>query len=342
MNTSDNLNAYLAAIVESSHDAIITKNLDSIIQTWNNSAERLFGYSAEEAVGRPITMLIPEDRQHEEIDIIARLRCGERIEHFETLRLRKGGTLIPISLTISPVRDREGQVVGASKIARDVTERKEAEERQRLLLGEMRHRVGNSFAVAGSLLSVSARQVETAAELAELMQQRLVALSKVHSLALDDPMGANRGRPLLTDLVSKIIEAFTSDQICTLDVDDIRIASEAVTPIALVFYELCTNATKYGAFSKSDGSIAITTKREGDRLTIQWQECCHVDSANVTREGFGTRLCQRVIGAALGGNITQDFSSSGMTALIDVDLNMLTQESTAFAIRSVNADCDIA
>jgi PAS domain S-box-containing protein len=123
----------LAAIVDSSEDAIISKTLDSIIQSWNAAAERVFGYTAEEAVGRPITMLFPADRLDEEDRIIARIRAGERVEHFDTVRLRKDGTAIPISLTISPIRDREGRIIGASKIARDITERKRAEERLRLL-----------------------------------------------------------------------------------------------------------------------------------------------------------------------------------------------------------------
>ncbi|HLH12334.1 MAG TPA: PAS domain S-box protein [Methylovirgula sp.] len=118
---------HLAAIVESSHDAIVSKNLDGIIQTWNHGAERLFGYSAEEAVGKSITLVIPPDRLDEEPEILARIRRGERVDHFETIRRRKDGTLIDISLTISPVRDQQGRIVGASKIARDITDRKEAE-----------------------------------------------------------------------------------------------------------------------------------------------------------------------------------------------------------------------
>ena len=114
----------LSAIVDSSDDAIISKSLDGIITSWNKSAERLFGYLAEEAVGQPSTMLIPTDRLEEEPQIISRLKRGERVDHFETIRRRKDGRLIDISLTISPVRDVSGNIVGASKIARDITENK--------------------------------------------------------------------------------------------------------------------------------------------------------------------------------------------------------------------------
>ncbi len=121
----------LVAIVESSHDAIISKDLDGVITTWNTGAEHLFGYRAEEVIGQPVTILFPPDRLHEESDILARIRGGELVDHFETVRRRKDGTLVDISLTISPVRDSRGRIVGASKIARDITERKEAEAKLR-------------------------------------------------------------------------------------------------------------------------------------------------------------------------------------------------------------------
>ena len=119
--------ATLAAIVESSDDAIISKSLDGVITSWNQSAERMFGYTASEAVGQPITMLIPPDRLDEEAKILEQLKRGERVDHFETIRVRKDGSLLDISLTISPVKDADGRIVGASKVARDITERKQVE-----------------------------------------------------------------------------------------------------------------------------------------------------------------------------------------------------------------------
>jgi PAS domain S-box-containing protein len=124
---ADKATGLLASIVDSSEDAIISKTLEGIITSWNAGAERLFGYTAKEAIGKPITMLIPVDRHDEEISILARLRQGEKIEHFDTVRLRKDGTAFEISLSISPVRDAAGKIIGASKIARDVTGRKRVE-----------------------------------------------------------------------------------------------------------------------------------------------------------------------------------------------------------------------
>jgi PAS domain S-box-containing protein len=122
---------HYAAIVESSEDSIISKDLNGIIQTWNQGAERLFGYRAEEVIGHPVTILIPPERLDEEPEILSRIRSGEKVDHYETVRRRKDGSLIDISLTVSPVRDAHGRIVGASKISRDITERKQAEARLR-------------------------------------------------------------------------------------------------------------------------------------------------------------------------------------------------------------------
>jgi PAS domain S-box-containing protein len=117
----------LAAIVDSSDDAIISKNLDGVITSWNAAAQRIFGFTAKEAIGQPVTIIIPPDRRHEETQILTRLRAGERIDHFETVRMTKAGERLYVSLTTSPVRDSQGKVIGASKVARDISDRKLAE-----------------------------------------------------------------------------------------------------------------------------------------------------------------------------------------------------------------------
>lgn len=116
----------LAAIVESSDDAIVSKGLDGIITSWNRAAERIFGYAASEAIGQHITLIIPPDRKMEEDQILARIARGERIDHFQTVRRRKDGTQFDVSVTISPVRDSFGRIIGASKVARDITAQKRA------------------------------------------------------------------------------------------------------------------------------------------------------------------------------------------------------------------------
>ena len=130
----------LAAIVASSDDAIIGKDLNSIITSWNVGAEHIFGYTADEMIGTSIMRLIPSDRQEEEMEILSRIRRGERFDHFETIRLAKDGRQLNVSITVSPIKDSAGHVVGASKVARDITERKKAEEALKKAIEEARRR----------------------------------------------------------------------------------------------------------------------------------------------------------------------------------------------------------
>ena len=174
----------LAAIVEFSADAIIGKDLNGVITSWNRGAERLFGYAAEQIIGKPVTTLIPVGRRDEEPAILARLRRGEEIDHYETVRQRKDGSLVDISLTVSPIKDAHGRIIGASKIARSISERRRAEEQQQMLIREMNYRVKNLFAVSSSVVSLSARSAKTPQELATVVADRLAALARAHALTL--------------------------------------------------------------------------------------------------------------------------------------------------------------
>src|SRR5215467_1982441 len=121
------VNSHLAAIIESSEDAIASKDLNGIITSWNKSAERLFGYTAEEIIGQPVTLIIPPELHHDEPQILAKIRAGERIDHFETMRVHKNGRRLIVSLTVSPIKDEKGRIVGAAKIVRDITQKKKLE-----------------------------------------------------------------------------------------------------------------------------------------------------------------------------------------------------------------------
>ena len=138
---AEELHAHLAAIVASSDDAVISKDLHSIIKSWNKGAERIFGYTAEEVIGRSIELLIPPDLKHEETQILDRIRRGDRIEHYETIRMHKDGKRIPISLSVSPLKNAADEIIGAAKIARDITEKKLAEEEMYRLNGHLEERV---------------------------------------------------------------------------------------------------------------------------------------------------------------------------------------------------------
>ncbi|MET0211637.1 MAG: PAS domain S-box protein [Vicinamibacterales bacterium] len=170
----DEVRAQLAAIVDSSFDAIVSKTLDGVITFWNQSAERLFGYTAAEAVGQYIFLIIPPDRRAEEEEVLARLRRGERIEHFETIRQTKDGRRIPISLTISPIRDARGRIIGASKSARDISERLLAEEALRRAHDELEERVRERTAEL-TKVNESLRAEEAERERVERQRVRLLA-----------------------------------------------------------------------------------------------------------------------------------------------------------------------
>ncbi len=139
--TEEEASARLAAIVSSSNDAIVGKDLNSLVTSWNAGAEKMFGYRAGEIIGRPITLLIPAEREAEELLIIERIKRGESVEHFETQRVARDGHLIDISVTVSPIKDKRGRIVGASKVARDITERKRADEEIRRLNSQLEQRV---------------------------------------------------------------------------------------------------------------------------------------------------------------------------------------------------------
>src|SRR5688500_13500989 len=181
--------AFLAAIVDSTDDAVISKNLSGIIQTWNKSAERMFGYSAEEVINQSILVIIPPDLHAEEASILARLKNGERIDHFETVRRRKDGRLIDVALTVSPVRDANGTIIGASKIARDISERKQVKQ----VIAEAQGRLATTLASIGD------------AVLATDKDSRLTYLNPVAERLLGYTLVEAVGRPL--DTIFRIVNA---------------------------------------------------------------------------------------------------------------------------------------
>ncbi len=311
----------LAAIVESSDDAIISKSVDGIVTSWNKSAERLFGYSASEAIGRHITIIIPNELRHEEDIIIAHIESGERIEHYETIRRHKDGTLVDISLTVSPVRDRHGTVIGASKIVRDISERKRMTERQALLLQEMSHRVKNLFAVMSSLISLSERGAVTVHDLAEDLRTRIRALAAAHNLTLkgrEEISGQDNSFSLLT-LVQVIFAAHQDrdNNRVTVKGTDVALETSSLTSLALLLHEFATNAIKYGALSAEDGRVEIDIAA-GDELVLKWVETGGppIDRPADT-SGFGSTL-ERVTIETLNGVVTRSWRPHGLCITLSI------------------------
>ena len=316
--------AFLAAIVESSEDAIVSKSLQGIITTWNKGAERLFGYTSVEAVGKPITILIPEDRLGEEPAILARIQAGERVSHFETIRRRRDGVLLDISLTISPIRNSEGKIIGASKIARDISERKRAAERQDLLLREMHHRVKNLFAITGSIITLAARTAQTPSELATSMKDRLVALSQAHEMTLPSFTGDDAFQERSTtlfQLLSSLLSPYDDGGECRWRIhgDDAPISAEKVTSLALLFHEYATNAVKYGSLSNEGGRLDVKLEARGERFDIAWLEVGGrpPGKAESKDAGFGTRLEQMIV-RSIDADVSREWLPDGLLIKLSI------------------------
>jgi PAS domain S-box-containing protein len=298
----------LGAIVESSDDAIVSKSLDGIIATWNRGAERVFGYTAAEAIGRSIMIVIPEDRQNEETEILSRIRRGDRIEHFQTIRRRKDGSLITVSLTVSPVKNAEGKIIGASKIARDITEQKHNQEQIATLAREVEHRGKNLLASVQAIVNLS--RADTVGGLKEAIEGRIQALANVQSLFVDSrwvgaelsaiakrelaPYGAADNRRVHIEGPSSLLEPTKAQA------------------LAVTLHELATNAAKYGSLSAREGHLDLTWQRTPDgKLVLRWDESGGPKVETPGRQGFGSRIIKQMI-AQLGGEVRFDWRPEGL------------------------------
>ena len=319
---TDNAVRRLAAVIESSDDAIISKTLDGIITSWNEGAERLFGYTIDEAIGQSITMLIPPERLDEELKILADIRDGHRVQSYETVRRCRDGRLVDVSLTISPLRDSHGTIVGASKIARDIGERRRAAEAQSLLLREMNHRVKNAYSVANSLINLSAGSAQTPQELAATVSSRLAALAQAHSLAAET-LPANGTAPpaggMLQEIISALLAPFAGQTNggkprIAIEGDDEPVDGSTTTPLALLFHELATNAAKHGSLSNGNGRVDVMLKAEPQQMVISWQESGGPPVRAPDRQGFGSKLL--TIAARQLGEVTWFWNAKGLSARI--------------------------
>ncbi len=295
---ADHARARLAAIIESSEDAIISKSLESIIQSWNQGAERLFGYTADEVIGRPITIIIPDDRLEEEPQVLGRIRRGEVVDHFETIRRRKDGSPIEISLTISPIRNADGRVIGASKIARDIGDRRRYE--QELLLADrkkdefiatMAHELRNPLAPLTAslhLIQMSGYSGHVPRNTLEMMQRQVGHLTRL----VEDLLDLSR---LSHGTIELKKEVLTLDDIVNDAIEIVGPGIEAKghhlelalpqnlqligdrTRLVQVLANLLNNASK---FTPKSGLVKLTAGRDADQVRI----CVKDNGIGIARE----------------------------------------------------------
>lgn len=300
--------ALLAAIVTSSSDAILSKTLDGTITSWNLATEQLFGYKAAEMIGQSIRRLIPEDRQGEEDRILARISAGERIENYETVRVCKDSKLIDVAVTVSPVRNQSGIVIGASKIIRDISERKRSEEQIQFLLREVNHRSKNML----SLVQAIARQTvfSSPADFLSRFLDRLQGLAanqdllienEWHGIYVDDLVRVQFD--LFRDLIGRRIDARGPRLLLT---------PKAAQTIGMAVHELITNATKYGAFLQEKGRVNVVWYQEGEEFSIRWTESEGPAVTPPLRPGYGSKIITAIAEAILGGEARIEYHSHGV------------------------------
>jgi PAS domain S-box-containing protein len=302
-----------AAIVDSSDDAIVSKDLNGIITSWNAGAERVFGYMAEEIIGKPVTTLIPPDLHDEEATIIERIRRGQRIEHYETIRRRKHGGLIDVSLSVSPIKTPQGNIVGASKIARDITGRKQSETQISILAREAEHRAKNVLATVQAIVHLT--QSDTPEDLKHAIEGRIQALANVHALFVESRWsGAELHNLVMQELSPYCQEGETRARI---DGPTMMLDPAAAQTIAVTLHELATNAAKYGALSVKTGHVQVEWSRAPDgRLLLRWSETGGPSVKPPTRQGFGTRVMEGMIRGQLRGEMRFAWRAEGLVCEI--------------------------
>jgi PAS domain S-box-containing protein len=303
----------LAAIIESSDDAIVGKDLDGLITSWNAGAERIFGYLAEEIIGKPFTILVPPDYQKEEEAIIERIRRGQRVEHFETVRLRKHGSLIDVSMTISPVKTAQGKIIGASNIARDITGRKRSDAQIVNLAHEAEHRTKNILATVQAAVRLS--HSNTPDDLKRLIEGRINALAKVNTLLVESRWTGAQ----LHSLVTQELLPYRGQSASRVRTNGptVTLGPYSAQTVAISLHELATNAAKYGSLSAADGDVEIAwSHTAGGRLSLRWTESGGPTIAPPTHRGFGTRIIENIIGGQLGGKARFDWRAPGLTCEI--------------------------
>ncbi len=314
LRESEQRSSWLAAIVQSSDDAIISKSLDGIITSWNRGAERIFGYTAEEAIGQPITFIVPQDRQDEERTILTRIRRGEHVDPFETVRQCKLGALISISMTVSPVKDASGVIVGASKIARDITEQKRVQEKIAMLAREAEHRSKNLLASVQAMVKLS--RSDTVEGLKQAIGGRIQALANVHSLFAETRwIGAEVSTIAAQELAPY---SGTNGRRLRMEGPQVLLEPNAAQSMAVALHELATNAAKYGALSLAEGRVDLRWTRTADgRLDLRWTEAGGPSVQTPSRHGFGGRIIQQMIGQ-LKGEARFDWRPEGLVCEISL------------------------
>lgn len=307
-------NAQLAAIVNCSHDAIISCTPEGTIETWNPAAEQLFGWSRSDALGQSASLLIAQDHECE-IRQAFQSACQGKTVRTETVTKRKDGTSIHVSLALAPLYEAQGQVAGATAMIRDITELKGAEQLHKLLLGELSHRIKNSFSIIQALANQTFRSEGISKSARDNFFNRMRSLATSHELLIQRHWESAHLHQVLTTAL-KGLDDFSPR--ITLAGPEVVLPSATVIPLTMVIHELATNAMKYGSLSVPAGTVAIRWEKENSRLILCWQEQNGPRIVNPTASGFGSQLIRQAL-SSTGAQVTVDFQEEGLLCKIIFD-----------------------
>ena len=313
-------NALHASTVRSSNDAIFSVNPDQTIKTWNGGAERLYGYSAAEAIGQALTIICPEGMRDEIAGLYNKAMNGEPVM-IETERKHKDGRLIPVGISGGPIFDAEGRIAGVAAVHRDMTERRQHEEHLSFTLRELSHRTKNMLAVVQGLTHMIARRSDDIEEFETRLQGCIQALAYSHDLLVQhDWQGAT-----LEELLRIQLAPFGGLDTGRIEVrgPEVSLRPAAMQSLGLILHELATNATKHGALSGAAGKVLISWARQPENaVRITWEESGGPAVTPPQRKGFGQVVFER-IGASLDGDIAIEFRPAGFFCAVTVAANNL-------------------
>ncbi len=311
----------LAAIVESSQDAIVGFDLQGTVVSWNDGADCLFGLAASKAIGRSMPALLTQPLPWGWSEMLARLHGGEQIARFEYAGAARDGRLIEVSATVSPVKEGDGEIVGVSMVARDISARRAAERKAALLLGELDHRVKNILAIISAVITQTLKTTATPEEFASEVGSRVQAIAKAHSLLTQSGQGEVSLRTILR---TELAPYDRSEGDLVIMGRDVSLTPKASLALAMAVHELASNAAKYGALSVPSGRLTVewtvAANAGANLLTLGWTEAGGPAVSPPTRRGFGTTLIERALAYELDAKVSREFLAGGLRCAISIPL----------------------
>ena len=311
--------AMLASLVRQSRDSIFSVTCDGLISSWNPASEKLYGYTSEEVLNRPLALILPHDRREESRSMFAAIMRGDMV-FLETQRKRKDGRLVDVAISGAPLRDIQGAVIGISAIHRDITQQREHERQMELVMRELAHRSKNLLAIILSMAAQTARNSPALPEFNARFTQRLQGLAHSHDLLIQQNW---RGAPI-RELIKSHLEPFLEQDRTrvTLEGPDVIVDPKAAQNIGLALHELATNASKYGALSVAKGRVTIHWEATVQgAFALEWRETGGPRVKPPKRRGFGQTVLERLASQALEGQASLSFAREGVVWRIEIPIS---------------------